>query len=136
MDTETNSVVTVGFTTKVDHQTTSKISHYKSLCLFAGKRNLTTMPPITHPLITTERVVPKKTLPAVEWRLRKRWSKCYPSKTNTTTCGPNSGFQKRRRVCYFVGSDEKAKWSMCTGPRFLTRPCQLKKCPSECCCEI
>ena len=26
MDTETNSVVTVGFTTKVDHQTTSKIS--------------------------------------------------------------------------------------------------------------
>ena len=27
MDTETNSVVTVGFTTKVDHQTTSKISY-------------------------------------------------------------------------------------------------------------
>ena len=26
MDTETNFVVTVGFTTKVDHQTTSKIS--------------------------------------------------------------------------------------------------------------
>ena len=27
MDTETNFVVTVGFTTKVDHQTTSKISY-------------------------------------------------------------------------------------------------------------
>ena len=33
MDTETNFVVTVGFTTKVDHQTTSKISRDFRSCL-------------------------------------------------------------------------------------------------------
>ena len=32
MDTEKNFVVTVGFTTKVDHQTTSKIRDFRS-CL-------------------------------------------------------------------------------------------------------
>ena len=37
MDTETNSVVTVGLTTKVDHQTTSKISYiFRQFRYFIG----------------------------------------------------------------------------------------------------